>query len=136
MFNQSFFFIKAIVSLSATKRMRLELIEGTDENISDVGIGKEVEQYLSCIIIDKTVLLLDWWKANKNSLPYLSQLAQIYHGKPSTSASSETAFSTSGNTMIAKRSSLLPSKLKMLCFVHDNFENIKKSVTEIIEIND
>ena len=64
---------------------------------------------------------LDWWEKHQNTFPKLSALAQVYHGIPATSASSEIAFSTAGGFTSAKRSRLNPRKLNQLCVIHAKF---------------
>lgn len=107
-----------------SKRARLELLASFSED-SDQTLPDEIESYLNSKVAND-VDLVEWWKANSNQYPHLSQLANIYFGIPATSASSERAFSTAGNTMTAKRSGLHPTKLQQLTFIHDNFEHVVK----------
>lgn len=105
------------------KKAKLLLMDGLQKNDENNSVPIEIRLYLEFPIIGDNEPL-DWWNENQERFPYLSKLAEVHLAIPSTSAASESAFSTAGNMMIAKRSSLIPSKLNMLCFIHDNYNTI------------
>lgn len=55
---------------------------------------------------------LEWWQRHEGSFPLLSRLAKRYLCIPGTSVSAERVFSTAGDVVTAKRTSLSTS----LCF--------------------
>ena len=63
---------------------------------------------------------LAWWGTHSYFFPSLSQLAQKYLCVVATSVPSEQVFSTAGNVVSSKRSSLLPENVNKLVFLHDN----------------
>lgn len=108
--------------VTPSKKARLQLLQLFDDETDD-SVSDEIDRYLN-IKVNKDVDPLGWWQQNAELYPNLASLANIYFGIPATSASSESAFSTAGNTMIAKRSNLHPSKLNKLTFIHDNYDYI------------
>ena len=84
----------------------------------------EVSRYKAepLLNLDEDVLL--WWKHHAPSYPYLTKMARKYLGIIATSVPSERLFSTAGNTVNAKRSSLDPANAEKLVFLHDNLPNI------------
>lgn len=107
------------------KKAKLELLQNLKDNDDD-SLTSEISRYFE-YKVSKDIDLSDWWSKNANNFPHLAKLNEIYSPIPSTSASSEAALSTAGNMMTAKRSSIHPSKLNMLCMVHDNFEVISEN---------
>lgn len=81
----------------------------------------EYKRYLSEITIDcqKDNPYL-WWKERESIYPRMSKLAKKYLCIPATSSSSERCFSTAGNIVTAKRSSLHPENVNMLVFLYQN----------------
>jgi hypothetical protein len=63
----------------------------------------------------------DWWRVNRHKYPNLSRLARKWLGVVATSVPSERAFSTSGNVITVKRSSLAPDMVRDLVFVSENW---------------
>ena len=63
---------------------------------------------------------LVWWSMHSCFFPSLSQLAQKYLCVVATSVPSEQVFSTAGNVVSSKISSLLPENVNKLDFLHDN----------------
>lgn len=63
----------------------------------------------------------DWWRVNQHKYPNLSRLARKWLGVVATSVPSERAFSTSGNVVTVKRSSLAPDMVRDLVFVSENW---------------
>lgn len=67
----------------------------------------------------------EWWKEKENKFPIISKLSKKYMCIPATSASSERCFSTAGNIVTAKRSSLHPTNVNILIFLHQNKQLMK-----------
>ena len=65
---------------------------------------------------------LDWWHRHKGTFPLLSRLAKRYLCIPGTSVSAERVFSTAGDVVTAKRSTLKPDHVDQLVFLHKNLE--------------
>lgn len=117
---------------SHTNKGRSNLFFGLASQQNPNSTIEEIDRYINQSVnwdVDPS----EWWAQNKSHFPMLAQLARIYLGIPATSTASECSFSTSGNFMQPKRSSLHPSKLNKLCFINENFDNIlsKKNVSEI-----
>ena len=68
--------------------------------------------------------VLQWWRQRSMSYPHLSKMARKYLGIVATSVPSERLFSVTGNIVNSKRSSLDPSNVEKLVFLHDNSPNI------------
>ncbi len=69
--------------------------------------------------------VLDWWKVHEPVLPLLADIARKYFCVPASSASSERLFSASGNVCTKLRSSLDPTNLELLVYLHENGDRIK-----------
>jgi len=65
--------------------------------------------------------VLRWWEDKAKDFPILWQLAEVYLAIPATAASSERAFSTSGNIVTIKRCSLNPSFVEASHMLHENY---------------
>jgi hypothetical protein len=65
---------------------------------------------------------LEWWRRRGVGYPYLAPLARKWLACVATSVPSEREFSSAGNTVTAKRSSLTLSIVRDLLYIHDNFE--------------
>ncbi|KAE9064175.1 hypothetical protein PF010_g28712 [Phytophthora fragariae] len=63
---------------------------------------------------------LIWWKVNENDFPYLAPVVRKYFGIVATSVPSERCFSTSGNTITARRNRLSGANVRDIIFIHDN----------------
>jgi len=63
----------------------------------------------------------EWWRINRHKYPHLSRLARKWLGVVATSVPSERAFSTSGNIVTVKRSSLAPDIVRDLVFLSENW---------------
>ena len=59
-----------------------------------------------------------WWESQQQTYP--SKLARVVLAIPATSAPSERIFSVAGLTVNARRSSLAPSSVDKVIFVHEN----------------
>lgn len=80
------------------------------------------ERSLSCA---QDTVVLDWWKENEADFPRLSKLTKFVLGCPSTSAAAESAFSSAGCIVTAKRSRISPFKVSDILFVKDNYHLLK-----------
>ena len=69
---------------------------------------------------------LEYWREQGFAHPTLEKLARKWFGAPATSTPSERVFSTSGNAVTNKRSSLKKSKVNDVVFLHDNTEAINE----------
>lgn len=67
----------------------------------------------------------EWWKTRKDKYPSIEFLARKYLCIPATSVSSERCFSTAGNIVTFKRTSLLPCNVNMLVFLYQNRRLLK-----------
>ena len=65
---------------------------------------------------------LKWWKFEESRLPTLSKVARKYLCVCATSVESERTFSTGGNIVTKKRSSLKPNKVNQLIFLAKNLK--------------
>ena len=81
-------------------------------------VDREIQMYRCLPIAPDDVLA--WWKSQKDTYPRLSLLARTILAIPATSAPSERVFSTAGLTVNAKRSSLAPSTVDKVVFIHEN----------------
>ncbi|XP_073693674.1 E3 SUMO-protein ligase ZBED1-like [Garra rufa] len=61
-----------------------------------------------------------WWWKQKNTYPFLSDLASSYLCVQASSTPSERVFSTAGDTISPERSRILPEKADMLIFLKKN----------------
>lgn len=67
---------------------------------------KEVQKYNTAAPLPLSESPLDWWKEHHHEYPLLAKLAKRYLCVPGTSFSAERVFSTTGDIVIAQRSSL------------------------------
>jgi hypothetical protein len=79
---------------------------------------REIQQFRCLSLAPDDVL--SWWSTQGQTFPRLSKLARTILPIPATSAPSERIFSTTGLTVNAKRSSLAPSTVDKVVFVHEN----------------
>lgn len=79
---------------------------------------REIQQFRCLSLAPDDVL--SWWSTQGQTFPRLSKLARTILPIPATSAPSERIFSTAGLTVNAKRSSLAPSTVDKVVFVHEN----------------
>jgi len=66
----------------------------------------EIQTFFQMPLADRNEDIILWWKRNASCLPVLSGLARIYLAIPATSTPSERVFSTAGNLISEKRTSL------------------------------
>lgn len=69
---------------------------------------------------------LEWWRNHETKFSTLAALARKLLCIPATSAPSERIFSHAGQTVSSLRSSLSPSNVSELVFLHDSWETIEK----------
>ena len=82
------------------------------------GPDREIQQFRCLSLAPDDVAA--WWSTQTETYPRLSMLARVILAIPATSAPSERIFSTAGLTVNAKRSSLAPSTVDKVIFVHEN----------------
>lgn len=91
-------------------------------------VKQELEFYLNMQVDDSCIefesQLLDWWKSQKGVFAILSPFAAFIHSVPATSASSERAFSISGNIISQIRNKLKPKTAHSLLFLKLNWDSI------------
>jgi hypothetical protein len=63
---------------------------------------------------------LDWWKSKEEKYSKIAILTKKYLSIPATSVSSERCFSTAGNMVTSKRTSLLTKNVNLLIFLYQN----------------
>ncbi len=63
--------------------------------------------------------LLGWWSQHEKAIPLLSRLARHVLSIPASSSSSERVFSTAGMTLEERRTSLKPSTVDAIIFLHN-----------------
>jgi hypothetical protein len=63
---------------------------------------------------------LHWWKQNESTFPTLAEVAKKFLAIPASQASTERAFSTSGNIITKKRTRMSSEILEMLVLFHKN----------------
>eukprot|EP00644_Phytophthora_capsici_P014325 jgi/Phyca11/99372/e_gw1.3.1123.1 len=88
-----------------------------------ISCAHEIDKYLAAPRALTSVEHVDplaWWRGNRTNFPYLSCLARKWLGAVATSVPSERAFSTSGNVITTKRSSLTPDIVRDLVFIAEN----------------
>jgi len=95
----------------------------------DKEIDKEIHLLLSLSDADEKNVRL-FWKRNAKQMPNLSHMARAILCIPLTSTPSERNFSIAGIIVNSKRSSLLPSNLDKILFIHNNYDFCKRLVLE------
>lgn len=84
-------------------------------------IELELDCYLSQPIVSMNSSPFAWWEINTRLFPHLAKLAQRILVVQATSVSSERVFSTAGDIVTAKRSSLDPENVDKLIFLNKNY---------------
>ncbi|ROK32555.1 Zinc finger BED domain-containing protein DAYSLEEPER [Anabarilius grahami] len=107
----------------AAKKRALAEFEEEWENIveQDEDDDDEVQQYLRLnhnMEGDGRDVLL-WWKQHETLLPQLSRLARTVFSVPASSSSSERVFSAAGRVIEERRTTLKPSTVDAILFLHD-----------------
>lgn len=101
----------------------LDFLFGTQPNNRDTNM--QFDLYLTEPQIGHNCDIFKWWKSNEERFPAIALLAKKFLGIPSTSANAERVFSTAGNIVSAKRSSLLPENVNVLIFLFQNRQLLK-----------
>lgn len=96
----------------------LDFLFGMQPNNRDINM--QFELYVAEPQIIHNYDIFKWWKSNEKRFPTIALLARKFLGIPSTSAGAERIFSTAGNIVTAKRSSLLPENVNVLVFLFQN----------------
>ena len=102
------------------------LVENQDTTIVDT-IRNEINIYkgLSMSKNDKEQCnVLQWWKENKRTLPYMFKAAQSYLHIPATSVPSERIFSLAGYVVRDRRSKMLAVNVNKMIFLKKNMKHI------------
>lgn len=92
----------------------------TSENVT---LEEELSLYINSKSITTDTDPLTFWRNNKDTYKNLSQYAKYILSVPATSTPSERIFSITGKTLEKRRSTLSPTKVDKLLFLHynDNF---------------
>jgi len=98
------------------KKAKLELL--SKHVVSAPSRALEIQQFRCLSVAPDNVL--EWWESQQQTYPTLSRLARVILAIPATSAPSERVFSLAGLTINARRSSLAPSSVDKVLFVHEN----------------
>ncbi|KAJ8341202.1 hypothetical protein SKAU_G00334930 [Synaphobranchus kaupii] len=85
-------------------------------------IGEEVASYKAASGIPVDGDPLAWWKSNECKYPHIAMMARRYLAVPGTSVPSERVFSTAGDIVTAKRSTLSPDNVDILIFLKKNLK--------------
>ncbi|CAI5682133.1 unnamed protein product [Oreochromis niloticus] len=81
---------------------------------------EEVKRYQEVTPLALTEDPLSWWKSHEEVYPFLATLAKRYLCIPGTSVSAERVFSTAGDIVTAKRSTLTSEHVDQLLFLCKN----------------
>eukprot|EP00063_Salmo_salar_P042667 XP_014017502.1 PREDICTED: zinc finger BED domain-containing protein DAYSLEEPER-like [Salmo salar] len=79
-------------------------------------IKEEVASYKAASDIPVDGDPLAWWKSNEWKYPHIAMMTRCYLAVPGTSVPSERVFSTAGDIVTAKRSTLSPDNVDILIF--------------------
>ncbi|XP_056292793.1 zinc finger BED domain-containing protein 4-like [Pseudoliparis swirei] len=85
-------------------------------------IKEEVAFYLAASGITVDGDPLTWWKSNEFKYPHIAKMARCYLAVPGSSVPSERVFSTAGDIVTAKRSTLSPDNVDTLVFLKKNLK--------------
>ncbi|XP_055733418.1 uncharacterized protein LOC129820375 [Salvelinus fontinalis] len=85
-------------------------------------IKEEVASYKAASSIPVDGAPLARWKSNECKYPHIAMMVRCYLAVPGTSAPSERVFSTAGDIVTAKRSTLSPDYVDILIFVKNNLK--------------
>lgn len=83
---------------------------------------EEMDRYCKAPSLPLTEDPLNWWCVHEVTFPLLSRLTKRYLCIPGTSVSAERVFSTAGDVVTAKRSSLKPEYVDQLVFLQKNLQ--------------
>ena len=93
---------------------------------SNSGIERECHLLLSMGGLVEFKSINEFWKNQANKMPILAKFARLHLSGPMTSTPSERNFSISGLIANSRRSSILPSNLDKVLFIHNNYALLKK----------
>ncbi|KAJ4938907.1 hypothetical protein JOQ06_028373 [Pogonophryne albipinna] len=95
--------------------------EGTAEHKTpNASAEEEIERYCKASSLPLTEDPLNWWRVHEITFPLLSRVSKRYLCIPGTSVSAERVFSTAGDVVTAKRSTLKPEHVDQLVFLQKN----------------
>ncbi|XP_050064486.1 E3 SUMO-protein ligase ZBED1-like [Aphis gossypii] len=101
------------------QKSALEFLYGDD--VTEVNdLTTEFQNYLAEPQLKFDLNSFDWWKSREDKYPAIGILAKKYLSIPATSVSSERCFSTAGNVVNSKRTSLLTKNVNLLVFLYQN----------------
>lgn len=101
------------------QKSALQFLYGDD--ISETNdLMTEFQNYLAEPQLKFDLNPFDWWKSREEKYPTIAILAKKYLSIPATSVSSERCFSTAGNVVTSKRTSLLTKNVNLLVFLYQN----------------
>ncbi|KAK0145655.1 Zinc finger BED domain-containing protein 1 [Merluccius polli] len=95
---------------------------GTGKKLFADAIEEEVAYYQAASGIQVDGDPLNWWKINECRYPHVAMMARCYLAVPGTSVPSERVFSTAGDIVTAKRSTLSPGNADILIFLKKNLK--------------
>ena len=90
--------------------------------------NSELQTYLQDIEINYNLCSLERWKTREQKYPRLAKTAKKYSCIPATSASSGKVYSTAGNIVNPKRTSLLPENLLIFLYIIYHSLQLDKSI--------
>ncbi|KAK1898959.1 Zinc finger BED domain containing protein 1 [Dissostichus eleginoides] len=97
--------------------------EGTAEPKTPYASAEEeMERYCKASSLPLTEDPLNWWRVHEITFPLLSRVSKRYLCIPGTSVSAERVFSTAGDVVTAKRSTLKPEHVDQLVFLQKNLQ--------------
>lgn len=114
-------------NMNVAQKLRRKMIQ---KNTSRVGptiknnLDDEISKFLN--IQSDGQEFEDFWSSHKGIFPKLYLLVTLVYGIPTSSASSESAFSIAGNTLTTDNSNLDAHKLNYQCFISMNRRFLEK----------
>jgi len=97
----------------------LQFLYGDDSSEAN-DLMTEFQNYLAEPQLKFDLNPFDWWQSRQEKYPTIAMLAKKYLSIPATSVSSERCFSTCGNVVTSKRTSLLTKNVNLLVFLYQN----------------
>lgn len=90
-------------------------------------LTKELTDYLAEEVPDIRTDPLQWWRTTGlKKFPIMARLARKFLCLQATSVASERVWSTAGNVLTARRSTLHPKNLEALVLIHENYRSLKQ----------
>ncbi|XP_065682346.1 uncharacterized protein LOC136086280 isoform X1 [Hydra vulgaris] len=105
------------------KRLKQDILARSASTMTKLGL--EIDHYLAAKIAEETTDILEWWKTMKLQYPILSNYARKYLCIPATSATSERVFSSAGNVVTARRTTLAVENVEKMVYIKENIKKIK-----------